>query len=222
MTEVVYRTLRDEISRGIYRPNQIRLKLLAQRFGVSAVPVREALRRLEAEGLVSFGPNRRITINRLTRSSLNEIFAIRSELEALALRHAIPGLHGSPQQIGAIEDLLRQMDEQEQTPQDWQTTNRQFHAALYALSGMSRLESIISSLWAASDPYLRLYVNSVGTLRTSQDEHRKMLREILDGRTEDATATLRDHIGGTWETLKQYIGEGEQQLDSQAEAAGHY
>jgi len=89
--DVIYRELRRDIAHGVYKPGPIRVRVLAERFGVSATPVREALRRLEAEGLVSLR-NRQIVINKLSRDEMREIYTIRGELEAFATRLAVPNL----------------------------------------------------------------------------------------------------------------------------------
>jgi DNA-binding GntR family transcriptional regulator len=218
ITEVVYQTLRQEISHGIFGPGQIHLKQLADRFGVSAVPVREALRRLEAEGLVSFGSNRRITINRLTQMNLNEIFTIRIEIEALAVRHAVKCLCSMPGEITSLKQLLRQMDKQESSPADWQSGNERFHKMIYSFAHMPRLESIVGSLWATSEPYIRLYIRSVHSFRESQEEHKAMLQQIEARDGEGAAATLRKHLAGTLSVLRGRIAEDERSL-SKAEVS---
>jgi DNA-binding GntR family transcriptional regulator len=207
ITEVVYQTLREEISHGVVGPGQIHLKRLAERFGVSAVPVREALRRLEAEGLVSFGPNRRITINRLTQTNLNEIFAIRIETEALAVKHAVKDLSSTPREITLLKKLLLEMDQLESNPGDWQSGNERFHKTIYSFARMPRLESIIGSLWATSEPYIRLYIRAVHSFRESQEEHKTMLQQIEAGDAEGAAGTLRAHLAGTLNVLRGRISE---------------
>jgi DNA-binding GntR family transcriptional regulator len=211
ITEVVYQTLREEISHGIFGPGQIHLKRLAERFGVSAVPVREALRRLEAEGLVSFGPNRRITINRLTQTNLNEIFAIRIEIEALAVKNAVKELRSAPREMTMLKKLLMEMDQLESRAGDWQTANERFHKTIYSFAHMPRLEAIIGSLWATSEPYIRLYIRSVHSFRESQEEHKTMLQQIEAGDAEGASGTLRKHLAGTLTVLRGRISEDRDQ-----------
>jgi DNA-binding GntR family transcriptional regulator len=211
ITEVVYQTLRKEISHGILGPGQIHLRRLAERFGVSAVPVREALRRLEAEGLVSFGSNRRITINRLTQVNLNEIFAIRIEIEALAVKHAVKNLSSIPREITMLKKLVMEMDQLESRAGDWQTANERFHKTIYSFALMPRLESIIGSLWATSEPYIRLYIRSVHSFRESHEEHKKMLQQIEAGDAEGASETLRQHLAGTLSVLRGRISEDKEE-----------
>ena len=214
MTEVVYQALRQEISRGVVGPGHIHLRRLAERFGVSPVPVREALRRLEAEGLVSFGANRRITLNRLNQANLNEIFAIRIEVEGLAVLQAVKDLSAHTREITSLNKLILEMDRLEAKPEDWQTANERFHKTIYSFSHMPRLEAIIGSLWATSEPYIRLYIRSIHSFRESQQEHRAILRQIEAGDAEGASGKMRQHLAGTLAVLRGRISEdrGEESL----------
>jgi DNA-binding GntR family transcriptional regulator len=93
LPELVYERLRNDIASGALPPGRLSIRELSDRFGVSAIPVREALRLLEAQGLVSFRGKRLITINSLQVADVVEIFQIRSELECLAVRLSYPQLH---------------------------------------------------------------------------------------------------------------------------------
>lgn len=202
MTDVIYEQLRRDISQGVYQPGPIHLKPLSERFGVSVVPVREALRRLEAEGLVSFDGKRRIKINALNEQELDETFAIRGELEPLALRHAVANLVDDNATLGELEDLIALMDTQENDPGAWRNTNREFHETIYAAADMPRLISIVGSLWVASEPYLRIYVTAVAGLRLAQQQHREILHRIRLGDAEYAEVVLRQHLSSTWEVVQ--------------------
>jgi DNA-binding GntR family transcriptional regulator len=207
VTDVIYKQLRHDISQGIYPPGPIHLKPIADRFSVSVVPVREALRRLEAEGLVSFDGKRRIVINALNEQELDEIFAIRGELEPMALRRAARHLAGDEATLARLEELVELMDAQETEPGKWRDTNREFHALLYEAADMPRLWSIVSSLWVASEPYLRVYVTAVDSLRSAQDQHREILRTVRAGDPEHAEVILRTHLSDTWQVVQQRIHE---------------
>jgi DNA-binding GntR family transcriptional regulator len=209
VTDVIYKQLRQDISEGVYRPGPIRLKPLSERFNVSIIPVREALRRLEAEGLVSFDGKRRILINALDENDLAELFAIRGELEALALRGAVERLVGDEAALKELDDLIALMDAQEEDPPAWRDTNREFHSRIYAAADMPRLEKLVESLWVANEPYLRIYVTAVQSLRSAQDQHREILRHIRAGDSEQAEAVLREHLSATWQIVQRRIRDKE-------------
>src|SRR4051812_41514482 len=84
LPEVISDQLRRDITQGVYKPGPVRIGALAERFGVSSMPVREALRRLEAEGLISFQRNRQIIINGLSLDEIAEVFELRTQLEPYA------------------------------------------------------------------------------------------------------------------------------------------
>src|SRR3954447_25254844 len=80
LPDVIYERLRRAIATGDLQPGPLKLRPLAERFGTSPIPVREALRRLEADGLISFVGNREIRVNEVSAKELDEVFAIRAEL----------------------------------------------------------------------------------------------------------------------------------------------
>jgi DNA-binding GntR family transcriptional regulator len=144
--DVVYRQLRRDLARGVYKPGPIRIRPLAERFGVSATPVREALRRLEAEGLVTLRKNQ-IVVNSLSESELREVFAIRSELETFALRKGAETIRNDHELLADLDRLVDLMDEHEHDLEEWRAANQEFHMRIYHTAGMPRLSSMIDSLW---------------------------------------------------------------------------
>jgi DNA-binding GntR family transcriptional regulator len=202
--DVIYRQLRRDIGRGVYRPGPIRIRPLAERFGVSATPVREALRRLEAEGLVTLRKNQ-IVVNALSETELREIFAIRTELEAFALRRGADEIRKDSGLLKELESLVAAMDRYEHDPEDWRAANESFHMKIYHAAGMPRLSSLIDSLWVAVEPYLRLYVSTAGSFRASQEQHRSMLEHLREGRANAAADVLRKHLQETEEIVAKGI-----------------
>jgi DNA-binding GntR family transcriptional regulator len=202
--DIIYRQLRRDIGRGVYRPGPIRIRPLAERFGVSATPVREALRRLEAEGLVTLRKNQ-IVVNALAENELREIFAIRAELESFALRRGVKTIQNDPNLVAELEQLVAAMDRYDRDPEDWRAANENFHMKIYHAAGMPRLSSMIDSLWIAVEPYLRLYVSTAGSLRASQEQHRAILEHLRVGRAKAASDVLRKHLEETEEIVAKGI-----------------
>ena len=198
--DVIYRTLRRDIARGVYKPGPIRVRPIAERFGVSATPVREALRRLEAEGLVSLR-NRQIVVNPLSLEEMREIYAIRCELESFALRRAAPHVVADEELLARLEALLGEMDRVDAPPDDWRAANAEFHLLLYGKAQLPRLEQIIDQLWVAVEPYLRLYVSTKEDFRESQSQHRLLLDCLRAARFDEAAAALREHLQFTADQL---------------------
>ena len=206
MPDVIYGELRRDIAHGVYKPGPIRVRVLAERFGVSATPVREALRRLEAEGLVSLR-NRQIVINRLSVDEMREIYTIRGELEAFATRLAVPNLIDDAAALARLDQLIADMDAFERSPEEWRAANEDFHWILYRAAGMRRLEDIVNRLWVAVEPYLRLYVTTARSFRTAQDQHRKILDHVRLGEADQAAEVMRAHLAETKELLSRSLDE---------------
>jgi len=150
--DVISGALRRDIARGIYKPGPIRVRAIAERFGVSATPVREALRRLEAEGLVSLR-NRQIMVNSLSIDEMHEIYRIRAELESFALRQAAPRVASDENLLAKLDSVIEEMDRNEHNPEEWRAANEEFHKLIYGAAEMPRLESIINRLFACKEPY---------------------------------------------------------------------
>ncbi len=140
-------------------------------------PVREALRRLEAEGLVTLRKNQ-IVVNALSEPELREAFAIRAELESFAVRVGTPAIQQDEKLLAVLESLIDAMDRYEHRPEEWRGANEEFHRRIYHQAGMPRLESMIEALWVTVEPYLRLYVSTAGSFRTSQEQHRALLTAL--------------------------------------------
>jgi len=206
--DVICRELRRDIAHGVYKPGPIRVRVLAERFGVSATPVREALRRLEAEGLVSLR-NRQIVINQLSLEEMREIYTIRGELEAFATRQAVPNLKADAEALERLERLIDDMDSFERSPDEWRTANEEFHWIVYRAARMPRLEDIINRLWVAVEPYLRLYVTTAGSFRTAQEQHRKILNHLHLGEADEAAGVMRAHLAATKELLSRSLDSAE-------------
>jgi DNA-binding GntR family transcriptional regulator len=198
--DVIYRQLRRDLGRGVYRPGPIRIRPLAERFGVSATPVREALRRLEAEGLVTLRKNQ-IVVNALSEQELREIFAIRAELETFALRRGAERIRDDEALLAELSSLVEVMDQDEHDPEEWRAANERFHMRIYHAAGMPRLSSMIDSMWVSVEPYMRLYVSTAGSFRAAQEQHREILGGLRAGDVEAAAKVLRRHLADTEEIV---------------------
>ena len=206
--DVISTALRRDIGRGIYKPGPIRVRAIAERFGVSATPVREALRRLEAEGLVSLR-NRQIVVNSLSVEEMHEIYRIRGELESFALRQAAPHVAADEELLAKLDSVLDEMDRNEHSPEEWRAGNEEFHQLIYRAAEMPRLQSIINQLWVAVEPYIRIYVSTVKSFRAAQEQHRRLVQQLRSGEFDEAAELMREHLRGTEDLLAEGLGEAE-------------
>lgn len=197
--EQVTAALRSAIVAGVLRPGERLPQLeLAGRLGVSRMPVREALNRLEAEGLVVIHPHRGAMVSALSVDELREIYDIRISLETMALRLSIPRMER--EDLGELERLLLEMDAVKQ-PQDWLNLNREFHGRLYRPSARRRLCGLIDNLRAQSERYLRIFAGHPDRTRQAQKDHWDIYRACGRRQVERAVALLGAHLSRTVDAL---------------------
>lgn len=197
--DLIAEALRQAIQHGIFREGQsLRQDEIATQFGVSRIPVREALRQLEAEGLVTFHPNRGAMVTSLSPAEAQEICEIRIALETTALQLAIPQLTEPD-----FDRAAAYLQETAQTtdPTHWADLNWQFHAALYIPAKRPRLLGIIKTLHVNINRYIRLQMQELNDYDRSQVEHHQLL----------AACRKRDQ-GGAMEILQQHISRAAQEL----------
>ncbi|MEP3274828.1 MAG: GntR family transcriptional regulator [Stappiaceae bacterium] len=194
--------LRREIIAGSMEPG-VRLgqEQLAHRFGVSRMPVREALKLLVADGLVAFDPNKGARVTQISLEDLREIYEMRMAAESLALKIAIPELSNS--QIDKAEALQDQLESA--TFGDFGGLNSRFHRTLYEPCDRPRLLAHIDSLSSAADRYLCTAVAQANHAVQSHKEHRSLLVACRNRDEETAIACLTDHIIRGGETLGRYL-----------------
>lgn len=201
--ELVADALRQAILQGRLKSNQpLRQDEIAAEFGVSKIPVREALFQLKAEGLVTFYPNRGAVVSALSAAEADEIYAMRIALESLVLRRAIPRL--SQADWLRAEGALAALD-QAQNPARWSELNWEFHATLYQAAGMPRLMDTVARLHHNVARYLILYLAGLAYQASSQAEHQAILAAARRRDSEAAVAHLEQHLTSAAEMLGAYL-----------------
>lgn len=195
--------VRDELRKVIYAgaisPGaQLRQDELAHRFGTSRIPVREALRQLEAEGLVSILPNRGAKVSDLSLDQVLELLDIRIALECRALRLAIPNMIHADYEAAA--DILRSYD-LEPDPRRWGEMNWAFHEALYAPCGRAKLLAMIGANYGHVGRFIRAWVSRAAGKERPQREHYALLDACRINHVDRAVGTLEDHLLQTQKSL---------------------
>ncbi len=201
----VYRHLREQILSGVVKAGaRLNPLEIGTSLGVSRMPVREALRQLDSEGLVTIRPNRGVVVMSLNAKEIEEIFLIRTALETLAARQALPNL--TARSLTDLKHHRQLMDEAEGDAQLWVRRHNDFHDALCRLSGMPRLVAEIRRSRALISAYMTRYYME-GNLTPEMEGHGH--DAIIDAlRTHNVTlieACLRDHIMGGAEAVIQFV-----------------
>lgn len=197
--EQVTNRLREAIVSGLLQPgDRLMQEELAERLGVSRMPVREALRRLEAEGLVVLQPYRGALVANLSSTELQELYELRIALETLALGFGIPEMDAKS--FEAMEVTLAQMN-LETDSATWLDLNAKFHTLLYKNAGRQLLHEHIENLRNKSDRFLRLFASHRDRTAHAQREHWAILHACQERETEQACNLLRDHLQSTVDSL---------------------
>jgi DNA-binding GntR family transcriptional regulator len=193
--------LSGEIAAGV----PLRQDAIAEKFGVSHIPVREALRHLAAQGLVTIRPNRGATVSRLSANEAKELLEIRCVLETQAVRWALPRADAAiiEQAEAALVDSERTKDVVR-----WMDINWRFHSTLYKRADRPRLLAMIESLNAQIDRFIRILITGSDYRKQAQAEHRAILAAYKVRNAAAVSNLLEQHMTETarltTELLQQY------------------
>jgi len=156
LNEEVYDQLKQALMSGKIAPGStMTIRSLASSFGISVMPVREALRRLVAEHVLTLLPNRSVSLPMFTPERFNEITRIRTSLEGLAAEEG--ARHITPKMLAHMAHMTNLMESKNAVSHaDTLAWNREFHFTLYTASNMPTLVKLIESLWLQAGPLLHL------------------------------------------------------------------
>lgn len=204
LQSMVYESLRQAlVQREIEPGEQLNIGKLAEMLNVSTMPVREALRRLEAEGLVTFNSNKRILVNRLSPQDLEDIYHIRLPLEELALLKCFD--REDQEGVQRLESLHQQMCKPRIGGADWFELNRTFHMQLHEMSGSPRLFQILQGLWNSTGPYLRIFSNSRKAVTRANQEHEAILQALRESDHRKGKKYLRSHLRNGLKSIRRIL-----------------
>ena len=196
--------LRDAILSGEIGPGErIRQEEVAERLGTSRLPVREALRMLEAEGLTEHTANKGARVPALDRHELDVLYQMRERLEPLALTESIP--HLTSGQIRELEGLADRIAADTDLS-EFLVLDRAFHLGSYAGCGTEHLLATVTRMWNSTQPYRRMFMTLGGPDRRwiVDHEHRLILDAIKRQDSVDAERFLSGHIRRTRIELDQH------------------
>jgi DNA-binding GntR family transcriptional regulator len=216
LTSAVADKLRDQIIRGeIVDGGQLRQDAIATQYRVSRVPVREALRQLEAEGLITILPNRGAIVPALSPADIEELFAIRALLEPEILKASIPQLNQAD--FAKADSILSKYEvelRKEQHVEAWGRLNWQFHSTLYSQANRPYFLSIIRNVNNTGERYTRLQLYLTHGMKRANEEHHEILDLCRNRDVGEACKLLRRHIQYAGQSLKQALQERRTSLES--------
>lgn len=204
-SELIADRIRSAIIIGEFESGMpLKQDVLADLYGVSKIPVREALYQLKTEGLVDFFNNRGSMVSSLSVSEVEEIYTMRIALELIALKRAIPNLQ--PANRIAAESALKLIDASS-NPLDWAKLNWEFHAGLYQAANMPKLLETLSVLHNNVARYLLLYLKRLQFQDLSQAEHWALLEACYSGNKKQASDILRQHLNEALEQTLHFMNQ---------------
>jgi DNA-binding GntR family transcriptional regulator len=199
----VCNVIREAIIRGDFKPGE-RLKQsdLADSLGVSRMPIREAFRKLESEGLIILEPHKGAIVKSIQVDDIEEIYTLRSELEKMAVFQSVDKL--TEEDLNQLSALVNKMEMAEDI-NDFVQDNIDFHKLLVKYCKWDRLNTFISTLWNGLPQQTPHFLE--GQMETSNKEHRSILNAVLNKDKETAAKLVSEHIFRTGEMLKKSLKE---------------
>ena len=190
MADSVAELLRSAIVRGEFAPGErMPMALLSDRFGVSTMPIRSALQLLEREGIVVIHPHRGASVVSLTPDEIDDIYEIRTLIEPLAIRAAIPRMTGSD--LALLDDLISRMNTSTD-PAALVDLNNRFHMALYRPSGRLHVLEVIHHLRVRVQHYIPFY--DLAEIEEARRDHDDLAESCRQGDIAEAERITVEHL----------------------------
>jgi GntR family transcriptional regulator, carbon starvation induced regulator len=200
--------IRSDIIACRLMPNErLRFEALRERYGMGISPLREALMRLEAEGLVELEQNKGFRVSEVSRENLLDLMQTRIEIESIALRWSLKkgGVEWEANLLGTFHRLSRQTKIDPSNPETideaWSNEHAAFHAALVSACGSQTLMAIRARLFEQAERYVSLSIMSNAPLRDDVGEHKQLMRAALNRDVGKALELNRLHIGRTMDKV---------------------
>lgn len=208
--EWVTEILREAILNNYIDEEGLDTTTLAKRLGVSRMPVRAALYQLEYEGLVILEPHKKAVATKLSPEEVKQIYVVRYELEALAIKLAIKEITDSD--LVELYDLVIRMDFCNE--KEFVSLNKHFHNKINELSKNEDLYHLNNKLRNNVDRYLKLFVTEPANMKLANKEHKEIVTALKDRDVERGTELMKAHLNHTCErVIKQLYHYGYKQVD---------
>lgn len=191
--DVVTDAVRKAIETGVLIPGEkINEEMLASKLNVSRMPVRQALRALEAEGLITLIPHAGGVVSALTPEELEELYHLRATLEGMALARAVPRY--TEANLRQLRACLEGIDPDNVSVEEYVKMNRQFHQLLYAPSGWNRLIHMINQIGRNVTRYMIISVSDPDVFAQSAREHWEILKACEAADAAAAERLIKQHV----------------------------
>lgn len=208
LRDVVFNTLRQAILKGELEPGERLMEIqLADRLGVSRTPIREAIRKLELEGLVLMIPRKGAEVAKISEKSLRDVLEVRRSLDELAIELAIQRM--TEEDLQKLEEAQKAFRKAVQSG-DAMTiaeSDEHYHDIIYNATGNSRLVQILNNLREQMYRYRLEYIKDEDKRQILVVEHEQILKAIQGRRVTEAKIAIREHIDNQEITVSRNIKE---------------
>lgn len=210
LSAAIITQLRQEILDGSQPSgSQLRQDALALAYGVSRIPLREALIQLEAEGLVRIVPHKGAVVTSLSRDEVRDVFELRALLEPRLLAHSVSGLTTEDfAELAAIQQAFDAAIDRHD-PSQWGLLNARLHMTMYKRAPLPRTLTIVAGLLQTSERYTRLQLATQVAWQRARAEHDALISLCRQGEADAACALLTTHISQVQSDLSAMIKTGQ-------------
>ncbi|MCC8127414.1 MAG: GntR family transcriptional regulator [Clostridiales bacterium] len=206
LRDVVFNTLRQAILKGELKPGERLMEIqLADLLGVSRTPIREAIRKLELEGLVLMIPRKGAEVAKISEKSLRDVLEVRRSLEELALELACQRI--TEEQMNALEEAQEKFEEAVNNGDTMAMaeTDESYHDVIYQATGNDRLVQILNNLREQMYRYRLEYLKDASKRQILIIEHDHIVKAVKTCSIQEARAAIREHIDNQEVTILQNI-----------------
>ncbi len=204
LREIVFESMREAIIGGVLKPGERLMEIqLAEEMGVSRTPVREAIRKLELEGLVVMIPRKGAYVAEVSLKDLANVFEIRAALEGLAASLAAERV--TDDEVEKMERLLLYKEGENQTIEDIVITDTDFHAMVYNASRNERLVQMLENLREQIQRFRATSLAVPGRVRDAIEEHRAIVEALARHDMEGAKELAEGHIASAESVMLEAI-----------------
>jgi DNA-binding GntR family transcriptional regulator len=193
LQDAVLASLRDRLLDGTFPPgSQLNIREVAALFGVSAVPVREAIKTLQSEGRLVHERDRGYTVRRMSHDELVQVDRLATLVEVEMIAAGVPALN--PTQIGTMREMAKIVTGGQGGTREVLEAHRRLHFIPYEAANLNIYMDVVTRLWAHYEPYRLLFFGSdLAHRSSSSDEHRRFVEACASGDTKLAMAIHRGH-----------------------------
>jgi DNA-binding GntR family transcriptional regulator len=195
--------LRDRLRTGALAPGTVLSQAeIATEYGVSRIPVRDALHLLSTEGLVDLGVSGAV-VTGLSIAELQELYELREAIEPVVTAIAVPNVGRA--EIAQMATLAEQMETEGISPAHWLEANARFHALVYERADRPRMVALTEQLRRLTDRYVYLHLDVIGDVEHLHEEHRQILTAARRGDPREVAELTRLHLATSHDFILRYL-----------------